>query len=280
MPAVVAFAHASAGRGCLADVEQAAQEGAGAKDDRPGAIDVRRRRRGRRRCAAAAPALSTSEVLDGLLAESQARLLLAEAADFLLIGALVGLGPGAVHGRPLAAVEHAELDGGGVDGPAHECRPGRRSRGPVAPWPGRRWPDCSSSGRWCPGCWSAARSAPDSVPRPRPPPCPHGRRRPPGCRNRKDVPIWSMIKGRGARGQGKRARAEGGRGRAKKKAPALRAGGCVTSAVNGAGAAAQLAVRRRRIQAAAKAVNPPTTNRASVPGSGMAAAEKTLSANW
>ena len=117
------LAHAAARRGGLADVEQAAHEGAGAENDRRGPID---RAAGD---ANAADALLTAagfhhEVLDGLLAERQSRLLLAEAADFLLIGPLVGLRPRAVHGRPLAAVEHAEVDGGGVDGAAHESAQG------------------------------------------------------------------------------------------------------------------------------------------------------------
>ena len=61
-------------------------------------------------------------------------------------------------------------------------------------------------------------------------------------------------------------------------------GGLFAGAVGGDYSTARLrglswAARCRRIQAAAKAVNPPTTNRASVPGSGTAAAEKTLSEN-
>ena len=64
------------------------------------------------------------EVFDGLLAKRQARLRLAEPADFLLVGAFVGLGAGAVHGGPLAAVEHAELDAGSVDGAAHDAAQG------------------------------------------------------------------------------------------------------------------------------------------------------------
>ena len=39
--------------------------------------------------------------------------------DFLLVRLLIGLGPRAVHRRALAAIEHAELNAGGVDGAAH-----------------------------------------------------------------------------------------------------------------------------------------------------------------
>ena len=41
--------------------------------------------------------------------------------DELLIGPLVGLGSRPVHGGALAAVEHAEVDAGLVDGPAHDA---------------------------------------------------------------------------------------------------------------------------------------------------------------
>ena len=59
------------------------------------------------------------EVLDRFLAEGKPGLLLANLLDIGLVSPSIGLGPGAVHGRPLAAVEHAELDAGGVDRPAH-----------------------------------------------------------------------------------------------------------------------------------------------------------------
>ena len=36
-----------------------------------------------------------------------------------LVEFLVGLGARRVHGRPLGAIEHAELDGAGVDALAH-----------------------------------------------------------------------------------------------------------------------------------------------------------------
>ena len=44
--------------------------------------------------------------------------------DELLIGPFVGLGPGPVHGGAFAAIEHAEVDAGGVDGPAHHAAQG------------------------------------------------------------------------------------------------------------------------------------------------------------
>ena len=56
---------------------------------------------------------------DHLLPDAEIRLLLDDALHFELVGLFVGLGPGAVHRRPLAAVEHAELDARGVDRAAH-----------------------------------------------------------------------------------------------------------------------------------------------------------------
>jgi len=59
------------------------------------------------------------KVLDGLLAERQAGLFLAEAFDKVLVGPFVGLRSGTVHGRALATVQDAELDARGIDCPAH-----------------------------------------------------------------------------------------------------------------------------------------------------------------
>ena len=52
------------------------------------------------------------------------RLLLDQALDLLLIGFLVGLGPGAVHRRAFAAIEHPKLDARGVDRPPHRAAQG------------------------------------------------------------------------------------------------------------------------------------------------------------
>ena len=68
--------------------------------------------------------LFDQQIFDRLLPQRESRLGFEDASDFLLIGPLVGLGAGAVHGGPLAAVEHAELDAGGVDGPAHGAAQG------------------------------------------------------------------------------------------------------------------------------------------------------------
>ena len=66
------------------------------------------------------PSLLDQQVLDHLLPQREIRLLFDDPLDLVLIGLLVGLGPRAVHGRALAAVEQAELDAGGVDRPAHQ----------------------------------------------------------------------------------------------------------------------------------------------------------------
>ena len=59
-----------------------------------------------------------------ILSQVQIVLLFQDAFDLLLIGLLVGLGPGAVHGRAFAAVEHAELQAGGVGDTPHRTAQG------------------------------------------------------------------------------------------------------------------------------------------------------------
>ena len=59
------------------------------------------------------------QIFHGFLPQREIRLRFEDSLDLLLIRPLVGLGAGAVHGRPLAAIEHAELDAGGIDGPGH-----------------------------------------------------------------------------------------------------------------------------------------------------------------
>ena len=114
------FVGPSAGHLRRAVVQDALHERAGGQHDRPGAVLAAA---GGADAGDARPAAGRGgfddEVLDGLLAERQAGLLLADAADFLVVGRLVGLGPGAVHGGPFSPVEHPELDAGPVDGPAH-----------------------------------------------------------------------------------------------------------------------------------------------------------------
>ena len=106
----------------LADMDAAAQERAGGQDHRA-----------RRQLGAvveadagdpadpADPAPREEEVLDRALAHGEAR----GGADLRLHGrpveGAVGLGPRAAHGRPLAAVEDAELDPGAVGDPRHQA---------------------------------------------------------------------------------------------------------------------------------------------------------------
>ncbi len=107
----------------MADVDQAAHEGAGAEDDGPGAVegavghaDTGDAERG--------PLPFRDEVVDGFLTQAEVGLCFAEAFDFGLVGAFIGLCPGAVHGGAFAAIEDAELDAGGVDGAAHGAAEG------------------------------------------------------------------------------------------------------------------------------------------------------------
>ena len=70
------------------------------------------------------PCPSVIEVIDGFLPQAEVGLFFAEAFDFGLVGFFVGLCAGAVHGGTFAAVEHAELDAGGIDGAAHRAAQG------------------------------------------------------------------------------------------------------------------------------------------------------------
>ena len=111
------FAGASAGQLRGAVVKDPLHERAGAEHDRPGAVD------GVPGAHAGDPHLGAGpfddQVVGGLLAQGQPRLVLDDPLHLLLISHAVGLGAGAVHGGPLAAVEHAELDAGRVDRPGH-----------------------------------------------------------------------------------------------------------------------------------------------------------------
>ena len=55
------------------------------------------------------------QILHHFLPQHEIRLLLDDPLDLLLIRLLIGLGPRAVHRRAFAAIEHAELNAGGVD---------------------------------------------------------------------------------------------------------------------------------------------------------------------
>ena len=70
------------------------------------------------------PLLFDDEVFGRILQQEQSGLRFEDSPDLVLIGEFVGLGAGAVHGGALAAVEHAELDAGGVDGQAHRAAEG------------------------------------------------------------------------------------------------------------------------------------------------------------
>ena len=102
----------------LADMDEAAQEGAGGDDDA--------RRRG---CAdrppvttpATAPIASEDQILGRRPRRSSGSAARASSClDRLAIELAVGLGARAAHGRALAAVQHAELDAGAVGRPAHD----------------------------------------------------------------------------------------------------------------------------------------------------------------
>ena len=118
-----AFAHASAGHLRLADVDQPPHERAGAEHDGPGAVE---RAVGHANAGDAerGPLPFRDQVVDRFLPQAQVRLFFAEAFDFDLVGPLIGLCPRAVHGGAFAAIEHAELDAGGVDGAAHGAAEG------------------------------------------------------------------------------------------------------------------------------------------------------------
>ena len=60
------------------------------------------------------------QAIDEFLAEIEPRHLLHESLHLELVVPFVGLGPGAVHRRPLGAVEDTEVDPSGVDRPPHE----------------------------------------------------------------------------------------------------------------------------------------------------------------
>ena len=52
------------------------------------------------------------------------RAILEQGANLVLVGGAIGLGAGAPDGGAFAAVEHAKLNAGGVDGQAHEAAEG------------------------------------------------------------------------------------------------------------------------------------------------------------
>ena len=71
------------------------------------------------RVGVGARSLLQQQFLHQLLPQVEVGGLLDDAFHLHLIEPLVGLGPGAVHRRPLRAVEHPKLEAGSVDGPCH-----------------------------------------------------------------------------------------------------------------------------------------------------------------
>ncbi len=59
------------------------------------------------------------QIENGLLPEIQVRLSFDHVLDLGLVSSLIRLSTGAVHGGTLPPIEHAKLDAGRVDGPAH-----------------------------------------------------------------------------------------------------------------------------------------------------------------
>jgi hypothetical protein len=110
-----AVAHAPAGLVLLADMEQAAHEGAGGNDDRFGPVDHAEGG------ADAGDGVVFDEDLGGVaLVEVEVGLVLDEPLHAELVGLLVALGTGGLDAGALAGVQHAELDAGGVGVPAHD----------------------------------------------------------------------------------------------------------------------------------------------------------------
>ena len=101
-------------------MHQGLEERAGGHDD--GARAVVDRRPGS--ATPDDPPVLDDDRLDHLLPERQVLLPLDGQLGQELIGLLVALGAGAVHRRPLAAVEQAELDGRGVGEHAHRAAQG------------------------------------------------------------------------------------------------------------------------------------------------------------
>ena len=64
---------------------------------------------------------SSDQIVDRLLEERQIRLVFQAAADRLLVEHAVGLGPRRAHRRPLARIQHPELDPGLVGGERHRA---------------------------------------------------------------------------------------------------------------------------------------------------------------
>ena len=100
-----------------ADMDHAAQESAGGQHDGPRS----KRLPARQRHARDPPLPVQNEVLHRARAQRQAGLLLQQGLYRAAVEPAVRLGARPLHGRALAAVEHAKLDAGPVDGAAHDA---------------------------------------------------------------------------------------------------------------------------------------------------------------
>ena len=97
-------------------MDHAAQEGSGGKHDRPGGDGVPACERDARDPS---PPVQ-NEVLHSAGAQFEAGLFVQQRSDRPAVQLAVGLGARSLHGRPLAAVQHPELDARPVDGAAHD----------------------------------------------------------------------------------------------------------------------------------------------------------------
>ena len=130
----------------LADMDQAAQKGAGGQHHRAGG-EAGGRPPGEPPRHPAVRRASRSSASPSITVEvCVARIACLHRAGVELA---VGLGARTAHRRALAAVEHAELDARRGRRPGPSGRRGRRSRGPDGPCRARRSPDCTTSRRSC-----------------------------------------------------------------------------------------------------------------------------------
>ena len=137
-----------AGRdGLFAAMDQAAEERAGGQDDGLG-----REAAAVEQDDACNPAVLDDQVVDFALDDLEVRLRRDRGLHRLPVELAVGLRAGPAHGRPLAAVEDAELDAGGIGDAAHQAvqRVDLAHQVALAEPADRR--DCSSSRRWSRTC--------------------------------------------------------------------------------------------------------------------------------
>ena len=102
------------GIGGGADIDAPGQKGPGADDHRVGGQDF-----SFRELDAANPAIGHHDLAGNALVYLEPRNGFQETFQMIAVGDLVVLGPGGPHRRPLAAIEHFEMNAGGVGGPGH-----------------------------------------------------------------------------------------------------------------------------------------------------------------